>query len=78
MSPSIFNIYSEHSCRQALGDMDVGILYYGQSINNIRCADNTVVFASSPERVKCLVNILGRSSHEYGLDINTKDKTDGH
>ncbi|RZF39012.1 hypothetical protein LSTR_LSTR014708 [Laodelphax striatellus] len=47
LSPLLFNVYSEHILREALDERDEGILINGERINNIRYADDTVIFTDS-------------------------------
>lgn len=46
LSPLLFNIYS-FIFREALENSEVGILLIRQRLNNIRYADDTIVFADS-------------------------------
>ena len=43
------SIYSEGNFREALEECDVGISLNSERINNIRYADDTVIFADSLE-----------------------------
>ena len=74
LSPLLFNIYYEYIFRDALEGMEVGILLNGERINNLRYADETVVFTDSLDDLQNLMERLVHSSQQYGLDINT-DKT---
>lgn len=74
LSPLLFNIYSEYIFREAIDNAQEGILLNGQRLNNIRYADDTVVFADSMEDLKQLMDRITASSMNYGLDIN-RDKT---
>ena len=49
LSPTLFNIYSEKIFQKALEGFPKGIKMNGESINNIRYADDTVILASSLE-----------------------------
>ena len=49
LSPLLFRIYSEGIFREALDESDVGISLNGEKINNIRYADDTVIFTDSLE-----------------------------
>ncbi|KAL1446308.1 hypothetical protein WDU94_012325 [Cyamophila willieti] len=72
LSPLIFNIYSEQIFKEALEEEEDGILINGERINNIRYADDTIVFADSQEGLHRLVNKIAMISSKYGLDINSK------
>ena len=74
LSPILFNIYSECIFREALEDSEAGILVNGQRLNNIRYADDTVVFTDNPADLQHLMSRIARVSQQYGLDFNV-DKT---
>ena len=70
LPPLLFNIYSEGIFREALDECDVGISLNGKRINNIRYADDAVIFADSLEGLQQLRNRVTESSRRNGLDIN--------
>ena len=70
LSPLIFNLYSEYIFREALDEIDEGILLNGERINNIRYADDTVIFADSIDGLQHLMSNLEDCSECYGLDMN--------
>lgn len=74
LSPVLFNIYSEHIFREALETEHIGVNVNGEILNNLRYADDTVVFANTPEGLQELLDRLVTASEKYGLDVNT-DKT---
>lgn len=75
LSPLLFNIYSEEIFNKTLYDSTKGILVNGIRINNIRFADDAVVFADSLEDLQSMMNDLSMHSLEYGIEINiTKTK----
>lgn len=47
LSPILFNLYSEYIFRESLDEMEEGIPINGVKLNNIRYADDTIVFADS-------------------------------
>lgn len=53
-------------------DLEEGIPINGERLNNIRYADDTIVFADSQQGLQCLVNKIAAASKKYGLDINNK------
>uniref|UniRef100_A0A8D9EV91 Craniofacial development protein 2 n=1 Tax=Cacopsylla melanoneura TaxID=428564 RepID=A0A8D9EV91_9HEMI len=71
LSPILFNLYSEHIFREALQDIDEGISVNGLKLNNLRYADDTIVFADTIEGLQTLMNRIHDTSQMYGLDINT-------
>lgn len=76
LSPLIFNIYSEHIFKEALDDVEAGVSLNGKWINNIRYADDTVIFADSQDSLQLLIDRVTTTSSEYGLDVNhQKTKT---
>uniref|UniRef100_A0A8D8T8A4 Craniofacial development protein 2 n=1 Tax=Cacopsylla melanoneura TaxID=428564 RepID=A0A8D8T8A4_9HEMI len=70
LSPILFNLYSEHIFREALDDMEEGITINGTKLNNLRYADDTLVFADSIQSLQKLMNKITEVSSSYGLDIN--------
>ena len=70
LSPDLFSLYSEMIMRhiQELPGIKVG----GQSINNIRYADDTVLIATSENDLQALVDIVNRESNKLGLSLNKK------
>lgn len=76
LSPLLFNIYSEYIFQQALEDCEIGIKVNGKILNNIRYADDTVIFADTSEGLQELVDKIVKSGDQHGLKINTaKTKT---
>lgn len=76
LSPLIFNVYSEYIFKEALDDVEMGVLLNGNWINNIRYADDTVIFADSQDSLQYLMDRITHTSHEYGLHVNPqKTKT---
>ena len=53
--------YSTHSC-----------LMFGEYINNLRYADDTVLLAENEEELQTLVNAVKEGSLKYGLEMNIK------
>jgi Reverse transcriptase (RNA-dependent DNA polymerase) len=71
LSPLLFNLYSEEIFREALDGQHEGILVNGECLNNIRYADDTVVFADSLQSLQDMMNRVTKKSEEYGLRLNT-------
>ena len=67
LSPTLFNIYSEKIFQEALEGSPEGIKINGKTINNIRCADNTVIFASSLEDLQTLLKKINATSVKQDL-----------
>ena len=55
LSPCLFNLYAEYIMRNAgLDEAQAGIKIAGRNINNLRCADDTILMAESEEELKRL------------------------
>lgn len=65
LSPLLFNIYSEEIFKEALDDIELGISINGQRLNNVRYADDTVVFADDIESLQELMTRVKDSSEKY-------------
>lgn len=72
LSPLLFNVYSEQIMKLALDGMDEGILIGGERLNNIRYADDTIIFADTLEGLQALISSVAETSQRYGLDFNIK------
>ena len=70
LSPDLFNIYSETIIR-TLGDSP-GIKINGETINNIRYADDTALIADSKENLQLLLDKVVTESERMGLYLNVK------
>uniref|UniRef100_A0A8D8Q762 Craniofacial development protein 2 n=1 Tax=Cacopsylla melanoneura TaxID=428564 RepID=A0A8D8Q762_9HEMI len=70
ISPLLFNLYSEEIFKEALYEGDEGILLNGERLNNIRYADDTVIFADSLEGLQSLITKVNTVSENYGLQMN--------
>ena len=81
MSPSLFNLYVEHTIRNAgLDEAQTGIKIAGRNINNLRYADDTTLMAETEEELKSLLMKLKEESEKVGLKLNirkTKIKASG-
>ena len=62
--PTLFNIYSEKGSPE-------GIQMNGETINNIKNADDTVILASSLGDLQTLPEKINATSVKYGLNLNT-------
>ena len=62
MSLCLFNLYSEHTIKNArLDELQTGIKIPGRNINNLRYADGTTLMVDSQEELK---NFLMRVKEE--------------
>ena len=58
LSPCLFNFYAEYIMRNAgLEEVQAGIKIAGRNINNLRCADDTILMAESKELKSLLVKV---------------------
>lgn len=71
LSPILFNLYSEYIFREALNEIEEGISINGTRLNNLRYADDTIVFTDSIKGLQLLMDRIIEASMRYGLDINT-------
>ena len=56
LSSYLFNLYAEHSMRNArLDELQAGIKIAGRNIKNFRCADDTILMAENQQKLKCLL-----------------------
>ncbi|KAL1448667.1 hypothetical protein WDU94_003512 [Cyamophila willieti] len=72
ISPLLFNLYSEEIFKEALRETTGGIQVEGTIINNIRYADDTVIFAKDINELQNLMNRIVDTCKNYGLNLNTK------
>lgn len=66
----LFNIYSERIFKEAVEGCEMGIMVNGERLNNIRYADDTVMFADNPRDLQALMDRVIACSQRYGLNIN--------
>ena len=75
LSPCLFNLYAEYIMRNAgLEEAQAGIKIAGRNINNIRCADDTILMAEI-EELKSLLMKVKEENEKVGLKLNIQ-KTD--
>ena len=70
LSPSLFNLYTEHIFRQ-IDELPV-VKICGRNINNLRYADDTVLLAETEEELQKIVDQVKRESECFGLLMNAK------
>ncbi|KAH1017099.1 hypothetical protein HUJ05_007814 [Dendroctonus ponderosae] len=71
LSPVISNLYSENIFSDVLQDIEARILLYGERLNNIRYADDTIIFADNLASLPLLLDSITSYSRQDGLEINT-------
>jgi len=72
LSPLLFNIYLEFIFREALEGIEDGIKVNGECLNNIRYADDTVIFINDIVGLQYLMDRVVEVSERYGLILNIK------
>ncbi|GFO08712.1 endonuclease-reverse transcriptase [Plakobranchus ocellatus] len=70
LSPDLFSLYSEIIMRNL--ENHPGIKVGGQTIKNLRYADDTVLIAENKEDLQKLLNIVEEGSRKKGLELNSK------
>ena len=72
LSPLLFNVYSEHLFKEALENIEDGVVINGEIINNLRYADDTVLIADTAEGLQRLIDRVETACNRYGMKINCK------
>lgn len=70
LSPDLFNVYSEIIFLEALEDRTEGVRIGGETIPDIRFADDSNLIAGSIEDLQALVDAVNETCARYGLTIN--------
>ena len=70
LSPSLFNLYTEYIFREI--DQMSGLKINGETINNLRYADDTVLLAENEDDLQNLVSTIEIQSEKFGLLMNVK------
>ena len=70
LSPALFNLYTDIIFRNAehLPGLKIG----GETINNLRYADDTVLLAESESDLQQIVDVIKEESEKFGLLMNVK------
>ena len=70
LSPCLYNLYAEYIIKNAgLEEAQAGIKIPRRNINNLRCADDTILMAESEEELKSLLMKV-KESEKVGLKLN--------
>ena len=73
LSPCLFNLYAEYIMRNAgLEEAQARIKIARRNINNLRCADDTILMAESEEELKSLLMKV-KESEKVGLKLNIQN-----
>ena len=70
LSPMLFNIYAEWIIRMATENWRGGVTIGGERISNLRYADDTILLASTEEKLSELLGRVQACSEESGLRLN--------
>ena len=77
LSPCLFNLYAEHSTQNVrLDEAQAGIKTAGRNINNLICADDTILIAESEEELKNLLMKVKEECEEAHLKFNIQKNED--
>ena len=75
LSPSSFNLYTEHIIRNAgLDELQAGIKIAGRNTNNLRYVEDITLMAENEEELKNLLMRVKEKSEKAGLKLNIKKK----
>uniref|UniRef100_A0A803T9X3 ribonuclease H n=1 Tax=Anolis carolinensis TaxID=28377 RepID=A0A803T9X3_ANOCA len=73
LSPSLFNLYSEHIMQHVgLVESKARVKIAGRNINNLRYADDTTLMAESEGELRSLITRVKEESAKAGLQLNIK------
>ena len=68
-SPCLFSFYAEYIMRNAgLDEAQAGIKIAGRNVNNLRCADDTILVAESEEELRSLLMKVKKENEKVGLN----------
>ena len=76
LSPLLFSICAESMMRDAIDNIDEGVLIGGRMLKDVRFADYQAMVSNSSEGLQRLMDGLDRAADEYSMRINiNKTKT---
>ena len=70
LSPKLFNLYTEKIFNES--DELTGCIFGGETINNLRYANDTALLAESESVLQSIMDVVRQNSEEKGLSINVK------
>lgn len=72
LSPLLFSIYAESMMKDAIDNMEEGVVVGGRRLKDVRFADDQAMVASSEVGLQRLMDGLNRAAEEYGMSVNIK------
>ena len=72
LSPLLFSTYAERMMRDAIDDIEEGVVVGGRLVKDVRFADDQAMTASSNEGLQKLMDGVDRAAEDYGMRINVK------
>ena len=72
LSPTLFNLFLEMIMNVALEDHEGSVSIAGQTITNLRFADDIVGLAGTAEELTDLTNRINTAAETYGMEINAQ------
>ena len=70
----VFNYYEEYIMQTTrLDESLAGVKIAGRNVNNLRCADDTILMAESEKELKSLLMRLKEKSEKAGLKLNIQE-----
>ena len=72
LSPLLFSIYAESMMKDALDNIEEGVLVGGRLLKDVRFADDQAMMSSTNEGLQRLMNGLAEAADEYGMKVNVK------
>jgi len=72
LSPLLFSIYAESMMKDALDNIEEGVLVGGRLLKDVRFADDQAMVSSTSEGLQRLMDGLVKVSEECGMKVNIK------
>ena len=72
LSPLLFTLYAEAMMGEAMEGIEDGVRIGGESVTDVRFADDQGMVASSEKGLQRVMDELNNASKKYGMKINVK------
>src|SRR5215471_5159924 len=69
LSALLFSIYAESIMRDAIDEIEEGVVVGGRLLKDVRLADDQAMVAGSSDGLQRLMDGLNRAAEEYGMKI---------